>query len=352
MTLKHVLCLVVSLLLTAGIALAQQTSPTTPQTPGEPFRNFTLLVDGGGFLGVHAEDINKENVSRYGLAEARGVGVTEVIKDSPAEKAGLKKGDVIVRFENEAVTSVRKLNRLVSEVAPDHAVTLSVSRGGAETTLSVTIGSRQQYSSSSLPELQGLQKLEGLEGMLNGPNGWKWEMPESGKDGFVYAFGNNRRIGVSTTPLTKQLADFFGVTDGRGVLVTAVEPDSPAARAGLKAGDVITAVDSEKVEGAGDLARGINKQKDGDVTLTIVRDKNQRTLKVTPKQGSGALIQPGTPQAGMRRIVIPEIDLPSIPAMNIMLPRIDLPTIPEINVVVPKTPKVRIIKTPTEQRPI
>ena len=64
MTLKHVLYLVVSLLLTAGIALAQQTSPTTPQTPGEPFRNFTLLVDGGGFLGVYAEDINKENVSR------------------------------------------------------------------------------------------------------------------------------------------------------------------------------------------------------------------------------------------------------------------------------------------------
>jgi len=349
MTLKHVLYLVVSLLLTAGIALAQQTSPKTPQTPNEPFRNFTLLVDGGGFLGVYAEDINKENVRRYGLGEARGVGVTEVIKDSPAEKAGLKKGDVIVRFENEAVTSVRKLNRLVSEVAPDHAVTLSVSRGGAETTLSVTIGSRQNYSSSSMPLEETLQ---GFQSLMNDPNAWKWEMPESGKDGFVYAFGNNRRIGVSTTTLTKQLADFFGVTDGKGVLVTAVEPDSPAAKAGLKAGDVITALDGEKIEGAGDLARGINKQKDGEVTLTVVRDKSQRTFKVTPKQGPGTLIQPGTPQAGMRRIVIPEIDLPSIPAMNIMLPRIDLPTIPEINVAVPKTPKVRIIRTPTERRPI
>src|ERR1700738_4584084 len=112
MTLRNVLYLVVSLLLTAGLALAQQTSPSTPtpQTPGEPFRQFSLLVDGGGFLGVYAEDINKENVSQYGLHDAHGVGVTEVIKDSPAEKAGLSKGDVILRFENEAVTSVRKLN--------------------------------------------------------------------------------------------------------------------------------------------------------------------------------------------------------------------------------------------------
>ena len=289
MTLKHVLYLVVSLLLTAGIALAQQTSPTTPETPGEPFRNFTLLVDGGGFLGVYAEDINKENVSRYGLGEARGVGVTEVIKDSPAEKAGLKKGDVIVRFENEAVTSVRKLNRLVSEVAPDHTVALSVSRGGVETPLSVRIGSRQNYWSSSMPELQGLQKLEGLEGMLNGPNPWKWEMPESGKDGFVYAFGNNRRIGVSTTALTKQLADFFGVADGKGLLVPAVEPDSPAAKAGLKAGDVITSFNGERVRSLGDLRQKLASQNDAKTAkIGVLRNKSEVTLSVelparTPK---------------------------------------------------------------------
>jgi serine protease Do len=358
MTLKHVLSLVVSLLLTAGITLAQQTSPSTPtppQTPGEAVNVFSLLGDGGGFLGVQVEDINKDKVGQYGLRDAHGVGVMEIVKDSPAEKAGLKKGDVILRFDNEAVTSARKLTRLVSETAPDHTVTVSVSRAGSEQTFTVTIGSRPQ-SWSALPgfhRLEGLQGFEGLQGLqgieglkgLNNPNVWKWEMPESGNDGFVYAFGNNRRIGVSTTSLTKQLADFFGVTDGKGVLVTSVEPDSPAAKAGLKAGDVITAIDGEKIEGAGDLARGINKQKDGDVSLTIVRDKSQQTLKVTPKQGAGALVQPGTPQAGTRRIVIPEIKLGTIPAINVVVPRIELPTIPEINVVVPKAPKVRIVKT-------
>ena len=83
--------------------------------------------------------------------------------------------------------------------------------------------------------------------------------------------------------LTKQLADYFGVADGQGVLVTAVTDDSPAAKAGVKAGDVITAIDGEKIDGAGDLSRAINKKKDGDVTLTVIRNKNQRTINVTPK---------------------------------------------------------------------
>jgi serine protease Do len=334
MTLKHVLCLAVSLLLTGGFVLAQQ--PSTPSTPqswrDEPFGSFSLLVDGGGFLGVYAEEISKDNMGQYDLRDARGVGITEVVKDSPAEKAGLRKGDVIVRFDNEAVTSIRKLNRLVSEVAPDHAVNVVISRGGTEQEVSVTIGKRTGYEDAfkTLTFPRGNFRIEGP------------------KDGFVYAFGARRRIGISTTSLTRQLADYFGVTDGKGVLVTSVEADSSAAKAGIKAGDVITAVDGEKIEGSGDLSRAINKQKQGDVTLTIVRDKRQQTIKVTPKEGSSTLIQPGTPQA-TRRIVIPRIELPSIPAINVAVPQIDLPVIPEIDVVVPK---VKVTKAPGQRRPI
>ena len=116
----------------------------------------------------------------------------------------------------------------------------------------------------------------------------------------------------------------------------------------ISALDVITAIDGEKVDGAGDVARGINKKKEGDVTLTIVRKGNQRTITVTPNVIK-PLIAPGaTPQA--RSIVIPRIELGSIPEINISMPRIDLPTIPEINVQLPKMPKVRVIKAP--QQPI
>jgi membrane-associated protease RseP (regulator of RpoE activity) len=327
-----------------------------PPAPAEPFaQSFSLFIDGGSFLGVHAEDINKENMGRYGLREARGVGITSVVKDSPAEKAGLKKDDVILRFDGENVTSARKLTRLVSEVAPDQTVRLGISRGGSEQEVAVTIGKREN-SMEALNNLRGLKglsgKLEGLEGFgTPGARVWKWEGPDSDRDGFVFAFGNNRRIGVSTTQLTKQLAEFFGVADGKGVLVTSVGDDSPAAKAGIRAGDVITAVDGEKLENAGDLTRALGKKKEGDVTLTIVRDKQQRSFTVTPKAASPALAPGGTgPQTG-RRVIIPRINLPTIPPINIMIPRIDLPTIPEINVNIEGVPRGRG-RTTSVSRPI
>jgi len=362
MTLKNAFYFIFSLLLMAGIALAQQAAPPAvpppmPDAPVEAPEAFSLFIGGGSFLGVYAEDVNKENMARYGLRDARGVAITQVIKDSPAEKAGLRKDDVIVRFEDDSVTSVRKLNRLVSEVAPDQTVKLRISRGGGEQEVAVTIGKRNQSINAmgdwhSLDKLKGLDKIEGLDrlkdfelNMPPGANVWKWEGQGPGKDGMMFAFGNRRRIGISTTQLTKQLAEYFGIGDSTGVLVTSVMDDSPAAKAGLKAGDVITAIDGEKVEDAGDLAQGINKKKEGDVTLTLIRNKNQRTITVTPKEDPRPF--PGATPQGVRTIVIPRVELGSIPEMNIRVPRIDLPNTPEINVTVPRTikvPKVRVIR--------
>jgi len=366
MNLKNAFYLLISLLLTAGIVLAQQAAPAPPADapllpdgPSDAPGAFSFFIAGGSFLGVYAEDISKENMARYGMREARGVGVTQVVKDSPAEKAGLKKDDVIVRFEGDSVTSVRKLNRLVSEVAPDQTVKLGISRSGSEQEVAVTIGKRndsmnamEHFNLQGLDKLQGLGRLQELEkAMPPGANVWKWEGQGPGKDGMVFAFGNHRRIGVGTMQLTKQLADYFGISDGKGVLVTSVSDDSPGAKAGLKAGDVITAIDGEKVEGAGDLARGINKKKDGDVTLTIIRNKSQRTITLTPKDAP--MLEPGAVVGqGGRTIVIPRVELGEIPEMNIQIPRIELPSTPEINVVVPRRirgPKVRVIRTGSEQ---
>jgi membrane-associated protease RseP (regulator of RpoE activity) len=373
MTLKNVFYFLLSLLLTGGIVLAQQAAPAPPPpgapmlpgAPGEAPQAFSFFFAGGSFLGVHAEDINKENMARYGMREARGVGITQVVKDSPAEKAGLRKDDVIVRFEGDSITSVRKLTRLVSEVAPDQTVKLGISRGGSEQEVAVTIGKRNDSMNAmqhfdfkdfkDLEKLKGLDKLQGLDRlnefqtMPPGANVWKWQGQGPGNDGLVFALSNHRRIGVGTMQLTKQLADYFGVGDGKGVLVTSVADDSPAAKAGLKAGDIITAIDGEKVERAGDVARGINKKKEGDVTLTVIRNKNQRTITVTPKEASAP--QSGVVGQGGRRIVIPRIELGEIPEMNIQIPRIELPTTPEINVVLPRKingPKVRVIRTGSE----
>ena len=144
---KYLLGLLLPILLTSGAALAQQPAPPPPPADIEPLeQNFSVWVEGSGFLGVYAENISRENMGRYQMNQVRGVGVTQIVKDSPAEKAGLRKDDVILRIDGENVNSVRKLNRLVSEMAPDHSVRISVSRGGAEQEVTATIGKRSNSS--------------------------------------------------------------------------------------------------------------------------------------------------------------------------------------------------------------
>lgn len=347
---RYLFGLLAAIILTAGMAVAQTPAPPPAPADVEPFeQNFSFFVDGGGFLGVYAENINRENMSRYNLNQVRGVGVTQVIKDSPAEKAGLRKDDVILRIDGEPVNSVRKLNRLVSEMAPDHSVKVAVSRGGSEQEITATIGKRNNSSFAGGVFPGGkLFKWEGRE-----PKEWKFESPLLGRnnlfehDGDLTFVLNGRRIGVSTMQLTKQLADYFGITGGKGVLVTAVTDDGPAAKAGLKAGDVITAIDGEEVDSPGDISRVINRKKEGEVALTVIRNKSQQTIRVLPKEGGGFSGTLGNPQIG-RRIVIPRIEIPVMPEVNISMPRIVIPSIPAVNIDMPPVrvvPRVRISRT-------
>jgi serine protease Do len=350
---RNKLALIAALIIGAGviagkIATAQAPEPQTPEvvaaiddqeptTPAPEAREFSMMFDGGTFLGIYAEDVSRENMARYGMREVRGVGVTQVMKDSPAEKAGIRKDDVIVRFDGDSVTSTRKLNRLVGECSPDQTVRLTISRGGAEQEVSATLSKRN---------LNGILRGQIRDDVWRGiersfppmvqiapmapDENFKFN---SGDGNFMFFFGN-RRIGVSTQTLTKQLADYFGAKDG-GILITSVGENTPAAKAGLKAGDVITTVDGEKVNSPGDISRAINKKDDGTVTLTVLRDHNSRTVTLTPeKNPEGSTIRTGT--MGSRRVVIPSIQIPAVPEMNIRIPQIVIPATPQIDVTVPR----------------
>jgi len=329
MKVRYFLGLLPALILTAGLVVAQDVVP--PEPPDDPVeQNFSFFIQGDGFLGVYAENISRENMVRYHVGQVRGVGVTQVVKDSPAEKAGLRKDDVILRIDGENISSVRKLNRIVSELAPDQSVRISVSRGGAEQEVTATIGKRSN-SSFAGNLFRGVPRTWKWEGL---PREWKFEGPlrdrlENGDD-LTFFLGNSRRIGVSTTELTKQLADYFGITGGKGVLVTTVIDDGPAAKAGLRAGDVITAVDGEAIDSPGDVSRAINRKKEGDITLTVIRNKSQQTIRVTPREG-GFSGPPDRPQVG-RRIVIPRIEIP-IPTVEINLPQIRVTPAPRVRVI-------------------
>jgi len=350
---KYSFSLLLALILTAGVAVAQKSAPPPPSPPDdEPSdQTFSFFIDGGSFLGIYAENINRENMGRYHMSQVHGVGVTQVVKDSPAEKAGLRKDDVILRIDGENVSSVRKLNRLVSELAPDQSVRVSFSRGGAEQEVTATVTKRlnQSFAGDFFRGDPKVWKFEGPD-----MKSFKWEAAPFNRGdlfdnggNFSFALGNTRRIGVSTMELTQQLADYFGVTSGKGVLVTSVTDDGPAAKAGVRAGDVITAIEGEEVDSPGDLSRVINRKKEGDVMLTIIRNKSQQTIRVTPSEARGV----GTldrPQVG-RRIVIPRIDFPDI---EIAMPRVVVPavSIPSININMPRirvTPRrIRTVNGP------
>ncbi|MCS6874351.1 MAG: PDZ domain-containing protein [Pyrinomonadaceae bacterium] len=228
------------------------------------------------YLGVRLQEITENNYKDYKLSSVQGVAIEKVFEGSPAAQAGLQAGDVIVQFNGEQVTSVRKLIRLISEVAPDHQVRIKLLRDGKEREVNVKMGRRSKpdFRSIRLQKLpENLQKLyEDLEKRF----------PEAG-DNFFILRTSNRRIGIETMSLTKQLGDYFGVPDGNGLLIINVIADSPAAKAGLKAGDVIIEVDGKAIRNVFELSKIINSKKEGSVTLTIVRDKMRQSVVLTPE---------------------------------------------------------------------
>jgi len=237
-----------------------------------------LSIFGEHLLGIVAQDISREEAARYGLKEPKGAKITRVFANSPAEAAGLREGDIIIAYDGEPITNSRKLARLIEESPAGHQARVRILRDGKEQELTATLASR----STTVPnEVARLQKI-------------------------IADMGRNRRIGITTQPLTQQLADYFGVAEGRGLLVASVEANSPAARAGLKAGDVIVEADGEKIATAFALARALNRRTDGDVTLTVVRDRRRITLKVTPeardafRDGFGPMLENLLPEVRLR----------------------------------------------------
>ena len=325
------------LLLPAGIAMAQTTD--SDAVLGDYFAQAQIFVGNGSFLGVFTEDND------------RGVTVTRVVKDSPADKAGIKKNDIISKFDNEDITSVNKLNRLINEAAPGQVVSLVVTRDGGKQNISLKMGKRTDYPQVFTTRIDSDELRQRMEEMRERSNEMRErsqdradearqrmdELRAQGRlfsnDGQVFTWGlsSSRRIGVTTTELSEQLADFFGVKDKHGVLVQTVSENSPAAKAGIKAGDVIIDVDGEKIEQVNDISRAIGRKEEGDVKVTLVRNKSQMTVNVTPEKRpaskSNSFYYFDTPDAFsfFPSIEIPDIHLDPLVMPNITIPQVSIP---------------------------
>jgi serine protease Do len=254
----------------AALAVAALVAPAAwAQGPGRVVRpgiDPFLLQAPGSEIGVSVRELRSDEVS---AARPEGVFVQEVREDSPAARAGVRMGDVVVAFDGERVRSVRQFTRLVRETPPGRAVKTTVVRDGAQQTLDITPQDSRQ--GLVLPDI-GREIERGMRAM---PRDFDFDF-----DVDLPASGAQRRLGVTLTPLGDQLAAYFGAKEG--VLVSAVEADSPAARAGVRAGDIITAIAGRAVRTPSDVTSAIrNASPDAAVEMRLLREKKELTVKAT-----------------------------------------------------------------------
>ncbi|HYE75925.1 MAG TPA: PDZ domain-containing protein [Blastocatellia bacterium] len=292
MKIKFFMPMVTTLVLLGTSAQAQSGRVITTASQDSPVT--VVQTDNGAYLGAYLADVKSEERAReLKLAEVRGAIVGRVVQGSPASKAGLKENDVILAFDGEVVRSALHLHRLLRETPAGRTVKLQISRAGVKQELTATLS---EWSFGMFGGGQVIQVPDKIP-QINDDVKKMLEQNSrafNGGDIFYQDLGQNRyRLGVRVTALGEQLAKYFGVKEDNGLLVTEVEPNSLAERAGLKAGDCITMVNGERVSSANDLSNVVrragkaaekNPSAAEPLTLTIVRDRKEQTIKVKPEE--------------------------------------------------------------------
>jgi C-terminal processing protease CtpA/Prc len=252
--------------------------PASALAPGDPQQHI-LVQDGffsakASYLGVDIRDITSDRVSVLKLKEERGVEITMVDQDSPAGKAGLKEHDVILEYNGTKVEGEEQLRRMIRETPPGRTVTLGISRDGAPMNISVQLADRGKMIADNLDKANRDRIQVYVPPHI--------EMPEINVPSFdVQISSYTPSLGIQVENLNQQLGEFFGVKGGEGVLVKSVEKGSAAEKAGMKAGDVIIRVNSEKITDRSDLRRVLRLQTEaGKATVGIVRDKRDQNLTI------------------------------------------------------------------------
>ncbi|HWO00863.1 MAG TPA: PDZ domain-containing protein [Blastocatellia bacterium] len=344
---KRSLILFVSLLLaSSSTALAEDGLARRLDQDSE--RPRRVEISAPSLLGVELEEVTHESAQRLKLKTERGAIIEHVYPDSSAAKGGLKKDDVIVKWNSEPIESAGEVSRRIRETPAGRTVRLGVVRDGGETEATVTLGERRQFISS-------LRVAPAVAARPVRPPREAWAR-----------VGERYRMGVSVQGMSPQLAEYFGLTGRNGALVVYVYPDSPAGKAGLKAGDVILAIAGETTENPQKVREILRSKSEGPIELRVLRDKQERTFTLQLEKGKTSwlvspddfdLPEPAEPVihiAPIPRVALGPLHLPKVvvnvePLTNLevvpALPPITIPeiTIPKISIPPMAIPPVRVV---------
>jgi len=214
---------------------------------------------GNGWLGVSIQDVSKDLAEEKELTATSGAYVDEVVEDSPAEKAGLREGDVIVKFDSKEIDDASALSEAVSETKPEKEVTIEIARGKERKSITATIEKPNERAQKSFTVVTP-------------------EHPKSFR--FHFSTGDELQ-GLHFQELNEQLAAYFDAPNKRGVLITEVDEKSVAEKSGFKAGDVITKVDEDKVRDVEDIFDAVKEKKENEeASFTILRKGASQSIKM------------------------------------------------------------------------
>lgn len=258
-------------------------APAPAPAPPPPQFAYYFQAGGGSHLGISTVEVDAERAKALNLKEVRGVEVSRVEDDSPASKGGMKSGDVVLEFNGQRVEGTEMFVRLVRETPAGREVKMVVSRAGAPQTLTVTTGSRRKVATMGWSQAEQEKFHREMEKVGKDMEKLRIELPRIHVNVDIPRPVMNWRsgtLGIDAETLEGQLADYFGVKEG--VLVRAVAKDTPAEKAGIKAGDIITKLDGQSVTSPRQVTSAIRAMKAKKAfPVVVLRNKAEMSLNVT-----------------------------------------------------------------------
>lgn len=237
-----------------------------------------LFHSAQGYLGVDVKEIDADRVSALRLKDTHGAEVIVVDHDAPAGKSGLRVHDVILQLDGQSFDTANQLRRRLNEMPAGRTVSLLISRDGNPITVTVqlcdrTILQAQAWSQHFI--------VPAPAAVARGGESFLGNAAPAGAAFLDSMIPKMLYVGADVNPVRTQLADYFGVRSGTGLLVESVDYQSPAARAGLKAGDVVVKVDSQPMKTRNDWAKAIHNHRGRLVQVTIMRNKQEQVLTMS-----------------------------------------------------------------------
>ena len=238
--------------------------------------NFQIFTGSGGWLGVGVSEVSAEKVKALKLPEERGALLGKIVPDSPAAKAGLKENDVVLEINGQRIEGTEQFRRMIHEIPAGRTANLTVWRDGRSQNIKITVGKHEAGNMKvfadgpksfafKMPTMPAMPDLSGLEHLRT----------------FSMVSPGRALLGIDAENLRGDFGSYFGAPDGEGVLVRGVFANSPAAKAGLKVGDVITSLNGERIRSSSELREKLMTNPEGkSLKLGVLRNKSELSLSV------------------------------------------------------------------------